>query len=81
MNLQKKYFRLLFYCSIRYSLKGTYYVPPVRVPTSRITTTMKRDDGRVIHIKKSTRQEPVHIRIYDALHLPHRPGRTIKTIL
>jgi len=47
----------------------------------RITTTMKKDDGRVIHIRKSTRPEPVHTRIYDALNLSCRPGKTIKTIL
>lgn len=47
----------------------------------RITTTMKRDDGKVIHIRKSSRPEPFHRKIYDALHLSHRPGKTIKTIL
>jgi transposase len=47
----------------------------------RITATMKKDDGRVIHIRKSSRPEPIHTRIYDALHLSHRPGKTIKTIL
>jgi transposase len=47
----------------------------------RITTTIKRDDGKVIHIRKSTRPEPIHTKIYDALHLSHRPGKTIKTIL
>lgn len=47
----------------------------------RITTTMKREDGKVIHIRKSTRPEPFHRQIYDALHLSHRPGRTIKTII
>jgi transposase len=47
----------------------------------RITTTMKRDDGKVIHIRKSTRPEPFHRHIYDALLLPHRPGKTIKTII
>lgn len=47
----------------------------------RITTTMKRDDGRAIHIRKSTTPEPFHIKIYDALHLSQRPGRTVKTIL
>jgi len=47
----------------------------------RITTTMKRDDGKMIHIRKSTRPEPFHIQIYDALNLPHRPGKTIKTVL
>lgn len=47
----------------------------------RITTTVKRDDGKVIHIRRSTRPEPSHRRIYDALHLSHRPGNTIKTII
>ena len=47
----------------------------------RITTTMKRDDGKVIHIRKSTRPEPFHLKIYNALRLSHRPGKTIKTSL
>ena len=47
----------------------------------RITTTMKRDDGKVIHIRKSTRPEPFHRQVYDALHLSHRPGKTMKTII
>jgi transposase len=47
----------------------------------RFTTTMKRDDGKVIHIRKSTRLEPFHRKIYDALHLSHRPGKTMKTII
>ncbi|MEI9479993.1 MAG: IS1634 family transposase, partial [Deltaproteobacteria bacterium] len=47
----------------------------------RITTAMKRDDGKVIHIRKSTRPEPFHRKIYDALHLSHRPGKTMKTII
>jgi transposase len=47
----------------------------------RISTTMKRDDDKVIHIRKSSRPEPFHLRIYNALRLPPRPGRTIKTIL
>jgi transposase len=47
----------------------------------RVTTTMKRDDGKVIHIRKSTRPESFHRKIYDALHLSHRPGKTMKTII
>jgi transposase len=47
----------------------------------RITTTMKRDDGKMIHIRKSSRPEPVHIQIYDVLNLPHRPGKTIRTVV
>ena len=47
----------------------------------RITTTMKRDDGKSIHIRKSTRPEAYHKIIYDALQLSPHPGITIKTIL
>lgn len=47
----------------------------------RITTTMKRKDGKMIHIRKSCRPELFHKEIYDALNLPCQPGKTIKTIL
>jgi Transposase len=47
----------------------------------RITTTMKRDDGKIIHIRKSSRPEMFHKRIYDALRLPQRPGKTVRAIL
>jgi len=47
----------------------------------RTTTTMKRKDSKVISIRKSSKAEPVHEVIYDALCLSHRPGRTVRTIL
>ena len=47
----------------------------------RVTTTMKRKDNKVIKIRKSSKTEPGHEVIYDALGLSYRPGRTIKTIL
>ncbi|MDI9571362.1 MAG: IS1634 family transposase [Pseudomonadota bacterium] len=47
----------------------------------RISTTMKREDGKVIHVRKSSKPELAHRVIYDALHLSHRPGQTIKTII
>ena len=47
----------------------------------RVTTTMKRKDGKIIHIRKSSKAEPPHQAIYDALHLPYQPGRIVKTIL
>ena len=47
----------------------------------RATTTMKRKDNKVIKIRKSSKTEPAHEVIYDALGLSYRPGRTIKTIL
>ena len=47
----------------------------------RITTTMKRQDGKVIRIRKSSKAEPAHQVIYDALNLAYQPGRRVKTIL
>ncbi|MGB5749627.1 MAG: IS1634 family transposase [Desulfobacterales bacterium] len=47
----------------------------------RVTTTMKRKDGKTIHIRKSSKAEPAHQAIYDALDLPYQPGRTVKTVL
>jgi transposase len=47
----------------------------------RITTTMKRDDGKIIHLRQSTQPEMFHKKIYDALGLPHQPGKKVKTIL
>jgi transposase len=47
----------------------------------RITTTMKRKDNKVIHVRKSSRAEPSHQVIYDALNLSHQPGRTVKATL
>jgi transposase len=47
----------------------------------RVSTTMRRKDGKTIHIRKSSKAEPSHQAIYDALNLLHQPGRTVKTIL
>jgi hypothetical protein len=47
----------------------------------RLTTTMKRDDGRVIHLRKSSSPEAGHKRIYDALRISPHPGKTVKTAL
>jgi len=47
----------------------------------RVTTTMKREDGKVIRIRKSSKAEPSHQAIYDALNLTYQPGKTVKTIL
>jgi len=46
----------------------------------RTTTTMKRQDGKIIRIRKSSKAESPHQEIYDALNLPHQPGKTVKTI-
>ncbi|MCX5857367.1 MAG: hypothetical protein NTZ57_05610 [Deltaproteobacteria bacterium] len=38
----------------------------------RITTTMKRDDKKTIHIRKSFRPETFHKKIYDTLKFYYR---------
>jgi len=48
---------------------------------ARTTTTMKRKDGKTIHIRKTSRAELFHKKIYDALKLSHQPGKTVKAIL
>jgi len=56
----------------------------VRVQLSshmRISTTVKREDGKVIHIRKSSRPESNHKEIYDALDLPSQAGKTLKAIM
>jgi transposase len=47
----------------------------------RVTVELKRADGKTVHIRKATRPEPRQQRIYDALGIPGRPGKTEKTIL
>jgi transposase len=47
----------------------------------RITTTMRIEDGKIIHIRKSSKAEPPHQAIYDALNLSYQPGKKVKTIL
>ena len=47
----------------------------------RVTTSMRRKDGRMIYIRKTSRPEECHERIYRALGLPIRPGKTVKTII
>ena len=47
----------------------------------RISTTVKQKDGKVVHLRKSSRAESAHRAIYEALNLPCQPGPAIKTIL
>lgn len=46
----------------------------------RNTTSMRRSDGRSIHIRKSTSAEPDLMEIYKALNLNSAPGGTVKLI-
>ena len=46
----------------------------------RVTVTLKRADGKTVHIRKATRAEPRQQVIYNALGIGNRPGRTEKTV-
>jgi len=48
---------------------------------TRNTTTQKREDGKVIHIRKSSRPEPHQKVIYNALNMASVPGRILKKVL
>lgn len=73
--------------SIRLKLKRhgiTYSWSTIRSRLSthyRVTTSMKRSDGKILYVRKTAKPEDCHIKIYDALCLPHRPGKISKTIL
>ena len=47
----------------------------------RVTTSVRRSDGKMLYIRKTAKPEDCHIKIYDALGLSHRPGKIGKTIL
>ena len=47
----------------------------------RVTTSMKRPDGKMLYIRKTAKPEECHTIIYDALGLPHRPGKVSKSLL
>jgi transposase len=47
----------------------------------RVTVILRRDDGKLYHIRKATRPEPRQQIILDALGLSHYPGGTQKTLI
>ena len=47
----------------------------------RITSTLTRRDGRVVHVRKATRPEPHQQRIYEVLALSANPGGTQRTLV
>ncbi|MFO7554474.1 MAG: IS1634 family transposase [Desulfobacterales bacterium] len=73
--------------SIRLKLKAhgiTHSWATIRQTLSthyRVTTSIKRSDGKVIYIRKTAKPEECHTWIYNALGLSTRPGKTSKTIL
>ena len=46
----------------------------------RVTVELRRADGAIIHVRKSSRAEPRQQDIYDALGIPSRPGNTEITV-
>ena len=47
----------------------------------RVTTSVKRSDGKMLYIRKTAKPEEFHTKIYDALGLPHLPGKISKIVL
>ncbi len=47
----------------------------------RVTTSVKRSDGKMSYIRKTAKPEECHTKIYDALGLPHLPGKISKVVL
>lgn len=73
--------------SIRLKLKGhgiTHSWSTIRSRLAthyRVTTSMKRSDGKMLYVRKTAKPEQCHTIIYDALGLSHRPGKISKVIL
>ena len=47
----------------------------------RITVQLKREDGKTLHVRKTTQAEQRQKNICDALGIPANPGETIQTII
>jgi hypothetical protein len=47
----------------------------------RVTVELKRADGKILHVRKASRPEPRQQRIYDALGISDRPGKTAQTVM
>ena len=47
----------------------------------RVTTSIRRSDGKMLYVRKTAKPEECHTKIYNALGLPHRPGKISKTLL
>ena len=47
----------------------------------RVTASVRRKDGRMIHVRKSTVAEPALMRIYRALGVSSTPGGTKKLVV
>ncbi|BBO79857.1 transposase [Desulfosarcina ovata subsp. sediminis] len=45
---------------------------------NRTTAVMRSKNGETIHVRKSTKAESRQLKIYDALGVPHSPGKVVK---
>jgi transposase len=46
----------------------------------RVTASFTRKDGRVLHVRKTTRPEPALLAIYTALGVDPLPGKTVRSV-
>ena len=68
----------LKHCGIDLSWEG---IRRVMAPQQRVTTQLKRPDGRTLHIRKSPRAEHAQQEIYDSLGISSQLGRIEKVVL
>ena len=47
----------------------------------RVTASLRRTDGRTLHVRKATRAEPPQQAIYDAPGIDSAPGGIRKTVV
>ena len=47
----------------------------------RVTATIRRPDGRTLHVRTATQAEPEQRAVYDALGVDPQPGGVRKTII
>ena len=47
----------------------------------RVTATLRRKDGRTLHVRKATMAEPAQLKIYTALGLDPPPGKTTRRVV
>jgi transposase len=66
----------------RYGITHSWSTIRSRLATHyRVTTSMKRSDGKMLYVRKTAKPEQCHTLIYDALGLAQRPGKTSKVLL
>ena len=44
-------------------------------------TTLRRKDGRILHVRKATLAEPAQLKIYTALGLDPQPDKTTRMVV